>query len=133
MGVHGLRHAGLTVTDLDRSVEWYGRVLGFRELFHEQHEDRRSAVLLSEDAVVGLVQFTTTDGGFSPRHVGLNHLCFAARDAADLDAWVRQLDRCGVAHSGIQPMATGPILNFRDPDGVALALALPPTTKEPAS
>lgn len=133
MDVDGLRHVGLTVTDLDVSVEWYRRVLGFTELFREQHDDRRTAVLRSAGAMVGLVEFTTPGGAFSERHRGLNHLCFAARDAAELDAWVQHLDRCGVGHSGVQTMATGPIVNFRDPDGVALALALPPTTKEPAS
>ena len=133
MNVDGLRHVGLTVTDLDRSVEWYGRALGFTELFREQHDDRRTAVLRSAGAMVGLVEFTTSCGAFSERQAGLNHLCFTARDAAELDAWVQRLDRCGVGHSGIQAMTTGPILNFRDPDGVALALALLPTPKEPAS
>lgn len=133
MEVYGLRHVGLTVTDLDRSVEWYGQVLGFTELFRETHADRTAAVLRSGSAVVGLVRFATTEGTFSARHVGLDHLCFAARDAEDLEAWVSHLDRCGVPHSGVQHMTTGPILNFRDPDDVALSLALPPITKESVS
>jgi catechol-2,3-dioxygenase len=132
MELRGLRHAGLTVTDLDRSIDWYGCVLGFAELFREEHEDRTAAVLRSGAAVVGLVRFSTTEGAFSPRHVGLDHLCFTARDREELDGWARHLDRCGVPHSGIAQMATGPILTFPDPDGIALAVSLPPTTEEEA-
>jgi catechol-2,3-dioxygenase len=122
----GFRHAGLTVTDLDRSVAWYGRVLDLAEAFREEHPDRTSAVLRSGAVVLGLVRFTATAGTFSPRQVGLDHLCFAVRDRAELEAWVRHLDECRVQHSGIAEMATGPIVNFSDPDGIALALAVPP-------
>jgi catechol 2,3-dioxygenase-like lactoylglutathione lyase family enzyme len=121
-----LRHAGLTVTDLDRSVAWYGRVLGLAEAFREQHADRTSAVLRGGPVILGLVRFTTTESPFSPAHVGLDHLCFAVRNRAELEAWAQHLDRCGVRHSGVAEMATGPIVNFSDPDGIALALAVPP-------
>jgi glyoxylase I family protein len=130
MELRGLRHAGLTVTDLDRSVDWYGGVLGFTELFREEHEDRAAAVLRSGAAVVGLVRFATTEGTFSPRRVGLDHLCFTVRDREELETWARHLDHYGVPNSGIAQMATGPILNFSDPDGIALAVSLPTTEEE---
>jgi len=132
MQLRGLRHAGLTVTDLDRSVRWYGRVLGFTELFREEHEDRVAAVLRSGATVIGLVRFATTDGEFSPRRVGLDHLCFTAPDREELEGWVRHLDSCAVPHSGIAQMATGPIVTFTDPDGIALAVSLPLATEEEA-
>lgn len=126
MQLSGIRHAGLTVTDLDRSVAWYGRVLGLAEAFREEHPDRTSAVLRSGPVIVGLVRFTPSEGPFSPRQVGLDHLCFAVADRDALAAWVQHLDRCAVRHSGVAEMATGPIVNFSDPDGIALALAVPP-------
>ena len=128
MQLSGFRHAGLTVTDLDRSVAWYGRVLGLAEAFREERPDRTSAVLRSGPVILGLVRFTATEGHFSPRHVGLDHLCFAVADRDALAAWVEHLDRCEVGHSGVAEMATGPIVNFSDPDGIALALAVPPPT-----
>ena len=125
MSLAGVRHVGLTVTDLSRSVEWYRAVLGFTELFRESAEDRAAAVLGSGETVVGLVQFDGVEPGLSARRVGLDHLCFQVGTRGELEEWVRRLERHGVAHSGAQEMATGPIVNFRDPDGIALAFALP--------
>ena len=126
MQLSGFRHAGLTVSDLDRSVEWYSRVLGLTEAFREDHSDRTAAILRGGPVVLGLVRFTTTDRPFSPQNIGLDHLCFAVPDRAALEAAAQHLDSCGVPHSGVAEMATGPIVNFTDPDGIALALAVPP-------
>lgn len=126
MHITGIRHVGLTVRDLQASVDWYSTVLGLTELFREAAPDRTVAVLDGSDVMVGLVQF---DGGgaFSPRQIGLDHLCFRVRDAEELTSWVERLDQYGVEHSGVLRMTSGPILNFKDPDGIALAFAPPPS------
>ena len=38
-----------------------------------------------------------------------------------------RLDEHGIANSGVVEMKTSPILNFKDPDGIALAIAVPPS------
>jgi catechol 2,3-dioxygenase-like lactoylglutathione lyase family enzyme len=129
VGITGFRHLGLTVTDLERSVRWYTEVLGFRELFRESNSARSAAILRIPDTTVilGLVQFPRADSGaFAPERTGLDHACFAVANRTELDAWVARLDQHGVGHSGVHEMATGPILNFKDPDGIALAIATPP-------
>lgn len=50
---HGVTHVGLTVPDLDRAVEWYGKVLGFERLMgpvrlevDQSHAGRQAADVL---------------------------------------------------------------------------------------
>ena len=65
-------------------------------------------------------------GGFAPQRIGLDHLCLALATRDDMLSWAAQLHEHGIAHSGVLEMKTGPILNFADPDGIALSFALPP-------
>ncbi|MFD3415068.1 hypothetical protein [Streptomyces cyaneofuscatus] len=44
---------------------------------------------------------------------------------ADLKTAVRHLDELGVAHEGIKDIGAGYILEFRDPDDIALELFAP--------
>jgi len=135
MSISTIRHVALTVTDLDRSVGWYGDVLGFVELFREQRPERAAAVLRlpGTDVAIGLVAFPdAATEPFTPKRTGLDHLCFTAATRGDLDAWAARLDAAGVHHSGVAEMKTGPILNFNDPDGIALSLSLPFPADPPA-
>ncbi len=128
MSVRAFRHVALSVRDLDRSVAWYTDVLGFETLFRESGPERSAAVMRipDTDVVVGLVEFAARDSdSFSPRRTGLDHLCFAVASREALDEWQQRLDAYGVEHSGIGGTGAGTMLNFKDPNGIALALAVP--------
>lgn len=71
---------------------------------------------------VGLVWHEGATERFDPRVVGLDHLSFAVARREDVDDWARHLDSEGVAHSGAIDVPPGAILNFKDPDGIALAI-----------
>ena len=120
----GFHHVALTVRDLATSIEWYRRVLGFEEQFREEGDQRRACVLrfAGGGTSIGLVQHGGGGAPFDPTVTGLDHLAFAVASAADLDAWARRLDDAGVAHSGAIEVPPGAILNFKDPDGIALSL-----------
>lgn len=118
-------HVALTVTDLERSAEWYVRVLGMVEAFREDSPSRKAAVYRfgHGGTSVGLVQHVGSGSvGFDPAVVGLDHLAFTVASQSDMRDWATNLERHGVAHSGPIDVPPGEILNFKDPDGIALSL-----------
>src|SRR5262249_31071421 len=104
---------------------WYVDVLGMVLQFREESPTRRAAVfaLPSGQWSVGLVEHVgARERRFDPAVQGLDHLAFTARSREELHDWARRLDERGVAHSGPLEVPPGEILNFKDPDGIALAL-----------
>lgn len=127
----GLHHVGLTVSDVETSEAWYGRVLGLRRLFMEPHHDGDGsgyAVVLGGEGLgfnVGLDHHADNAGEpFDPTRTGLDHVSFLVDGREHLDAWAAHLSREGVAHSGVVEVDGTPfaVLNLRDPDGIALEL-----------
>ena len=128
--VLGYHHLGLTVCDIDRSEEWYGKVFGFQRAFVEpHHEGTGYAVVMNipgTPVFMGLDKHDAHQGErFAEHRTGLDHLAIGVSTREDLDRWVEHLDALGVEHSEINditepfPAAT---LCFRDPDNIALEL-----------
>jgi catechol 2,3-dioxygenase-like lactoylglutathione lyase family enzyme len=129
MTISGISYVALSVRDVEQSFRWYTDVLGFSEL-HRVHNDQRHAIAVrSPDGGVGLglVELTgSAHDEFTPFRTGLDHLCFLVPTQEDLEAWAKRLSDRGVDHSGVLPTPFGPIINFKDPDGIALALKVQP-------
>ena len=64
---------------------------------------------------------------FDEDRVGLDHVSFTVSSIADLEAAAKLLDERGVAHGGIKNIGPASILEFRDPDNIALELLAPNT------
>ena len=127
----GIQHVGLTVSDVEASVEWYTRVLGLERQFDEPHHHSDQggyAVVLGTPDMslnVGIDHHPANSGeSFDPTRTGLDHLCFQVADADALNAWAAHLDRIGAANSGVYAMEGTPfrLLTFNDPDGIQLEL-----------
>ena len=126
MQLRAWRHLSLSVRDLDASIAWYTTVLGFEVGFEEPAAEGRRAVVLrggSDGALaLGLVQHGAGGSAFDVTTTGLDHAAFRVDCAEELAAWAAHFDDHGVEHSGAIEIPPGAILNFKDPDGIALAL-----------
>jgi len=120
----GFHHVALTVASRDDSAAWYGSVLGFEELFREEGDERKACVMRFPGGGfgVGLVEHVGPPDTFDPRRLGLDHLAFTVATREALDQWAARLADAGVDHSDVIEVPAGGILNFKDPDGIALAL-----------
>lgn len=127
-------HVRLTVTDIARSREFYDHVFGLpvaAEVPSDADEATREelswlyggVVYKLGDSLFGLRPVASD--AFDENRVGLDHLSFAVATRADLDAAVAVLDERGIAHEGVKDIGMGYIVEFRDPDNIALELFTP--------
>ncbi|MGK8491115.1 VOC family protein [Nocardia asiatica] len=122
-------HIGLNVSDLDRSVDFYRRALGFEQLAASTDAQRRWAFLGAEGKLV-VTLWEQSDGTFSTATPGLHHLSFQVDTIDQVRAVERVLRELSVAfaHDGVvahgEGVASGGIF-FTDPDGIRLEVYAP--------
>ncbi|MPY11244.1 VOC family protein [Arthrobacter bussei] len=127
-------HVRLTVTDIDASRAFYDAVFGLPVAF-EVPEDADDATREQLGFLYGGVIYQLGDtllglrpvaeDRFSENRVGLDHLAFTVADRSVLDDAAAFLDGRGIAHGGVKDIGAGCILEFRDPDNIALELFAP--------
>lgn len=120
--ISGIHHVTLSVSDLEASIDWYSSLLGFEVVKRVTVDGLDKAMLTRGPLRVTLINHGeyAVRGPFSERRCGLDHLSFAVRDRATLDAWVARLDDAGVLRGDVKRGGTGDVVSFRDPDNIAL-------------
>src|SRR5688500_12360657 len=114
-------HVAVTVTDLDRSREWYSRLFESAPVLDEDTGAFYHVVYaLGGGALFGLHTHTTENDQpeFSEFRTGLDHVAFAVGSREELETWEKRLDELGIAHGGIVDAPYGSGLSFRDPDNL---------------
>lgn len=117
-----LHHVGLTVTDLDRSVAWYQRVLGLEEVVRRDGPTWRRVLVRAPGFALSLSVHDTTSSHdrFDEARVGLDHLAIGCDTRSELDAWVARLDELGVPHAPVTEAPHAHLVACHDPDGIAV-------------
>lgn len=127
VATRGVHHVTLTVTDVQRSREFYTTILNFQPVAEVGPR------LLLSNGGMGLVIGPAPDPAhalsgdrFDENRVGLDHLSLSVGSRADLDEAVRIFDARGVPHGEIEDLGAGAglyVLAFRDPDNIQLELS----------
>lgn len=125
----GVHHMTLTVTDLQRSVDFYTGLLGFQ--YAMDYGVRKILGNGTLNLILGPPpdpEQAPEDDRFSENRVGLDHVSLSVASLDDLKAAVEILDQNGVSRGEIKDMSEGAgiyVLAFRDPDNIQLELTAP--------
>ncbi len=127
-------HVRLTVTDIAASRKFYDDVFGLPVAF-EMPADADEATREQLSFLYGGVIYQLGDSllglrpvgseSFDENGTGLDHVAFAVASRSELDDAATLLDGLGIAHEGVKDIGAGFILEFRDPDNIALELFAP--------
>lgn len=134
--VTGFAHVRLTVTDLARSRAFYDDLFGWDVAFEvppDADDATREQLAFLYGGIIyafpgglfGLRPVAEGSDSFSEDRVGLDHVSLSLASLEDLRSAVEVLDSSGVPHEQIKDLGEVSILEFRDPDGVALELSAP--------
>jgi glyoxylase I family protein len=129
-----IAHVRLTVTDIERSRQFYESVFGWPVLLEvPENADEATRNQLSflfggvvydlGGTLIGLRPVATDR--FDENRVGLDHIAFRLGSKAELDAAAEHLDEVGITHEPVKDIGPSYILEFRDPDNIALELTAP--------
>jgi catechol-2,3-dioxygenase len=121
-------HVALTVSDLDRSRQWYQQLLGSDPVLDEDTGPFHHVVWLVGGTLVAINGFPDLKSSkpFDERRPGLDHLAFGCSDRSELEEWERRLNELSISNGGIVDAPYGSVLSFRDPDNIALEFFAPP-------
>jgi glyoxylase I family protein len=116
-----VHHIELTVTDLQKSKQFYMQLPGFKIV--AEYSD--FIMFHIETFYLG---FTThkekhKETVFDEYNTGLDHIAFEVSKREDLDNACKFFDEKNISHGAVEKLSNGSfVLTFRDPDNIQLEL-----------
>lgn len=136
-------HVGLNVTDVDRSIDFYQRILGLDCTLQSREPGEEWAFLTRGDEIV-LTLWKQSSGDFPLDRPGLHHLSFQVESIEEVLQCQARAQGLGadIFHGGVVPHGEGLDsggVYFTDPDGIRLEVfsatgagrSAPPTPTAP--
>jgi catechol 2,3-dioxygenase-like lactoylglutathione lyase family enzyme len=127
MEINGVAHVYLTVTNFEQCLPFYEKLCAFMGLRPVIKSDQTLYCVGGRTAVgISRCDHAHQAERFEQRRVGLHHVCFRARERADVDATYRFLQEIGAKI--VHPPEDGPwapgyySVLFEDPDGIRLEI-----------
>ena len=123
-----IAHVAVTVSDINRSRDWYNTLLGSKPLLDEDTGPFHHVVWRMGGTLLGIHQHAgkPVEGPASEFAAGLDHIGFGCASRAELEQWEARLNELGITHGGIVDAPYGSGLSFRDPDNIPLEFFAPP-------
>jgi glyoxylase I family protein len=129
-----IAHVRLTVTDIERSRQFYESVFDWPvllevpenadEVTRHQFGFLYGGVIYDLGGTLLGLRPVATDR-FHEDRCGLDHIAFRLGSKDELDTAAAHLDEVGVEHEPVKDIGPSYILEFRDPDNIALELTAP--------
>ena len=123
MKIIGIDHAAISVNDLDKSLEFYTKILGFKVSPREHQKPGIEYFLDCGPSLVGLMQGNAKDGVHKLQDGGLggNHVAFRVH-TSDFDKIVEELKALEVKITFTKKREKSWSVYFLDPDGNKLEM-----------
>jgi len=120
----GIHHLKFPVSDLDRSSDFYSRVLGAQRLKHLDHfnSDKQLYAVILEVPNLGTHLELRLNAQQATHHRGFDPLTLKVEDRAQLRQWIGHLEAEHVPHSPVLTAYVGWLVAFEDPDGRRIRL-----------
>lgn len=121
--IKSIEHVAITVKDFDKSIEWYGKYLGFsvKSLHEDKERGTKVAFLQAGQAMLELFGHTRQRVSLGPilgeTETGIRHICFTI-DKSVTKQIVQRMRDAGTEFISDDPKFP----NFRDPNGVHIQL-----------
>ena len=120
----GILEAALYVSEIDRAAEFYGKVIGLKQI---SKDSQRHVFFYCGESIVLLFRADATKVKTSevPEHgsEGQGHLAFCI-SSEEIDDWRAHLTKCEIEiEAEVTWPAGGYSIYFRDPDGNSIELA----------
>ena len=120
MPVDALQHINIRASDVERTRDFYVRVLGLRVGDRPPFTSTGYWLYLGEEPVIHLVQKTSEEPASAANTGAIDHIAFRG---VDLEGTRRALGQEGLAfREAIVPRDSSIQLFVRDPDGVSIEL-----------